>query len=223
MQHTSIWYKPVSELSKDDPIWSEVNDITSTIAYSLSKRFSRYTEQADIRQAMNEYAWKRKDKVSEYLVREDPIEKKQGYKAFSTFIRRAGERFARKEKAKVLGYELGDEYFYRLELIEGLIKVVGSGEAYLANQVFDPDVHGVQYKKLANEGNNLAAMIADVSKAMAKLDPRMQGILNSRFTHDLPLADIAKAWDISPQRVEQLVAKGVRDIADYLGGKNPYQ
>jgi RNA polymerase sigma factor (sigma-70 family) len=213
----------VSDLTREDPIWGEVNDITSTVAYALSKRFHRFAEQADIRQAMNEYAWKRKDKVSEYLMREDPDEKRQGYKAFSTFIRRAGERFARKEKAKALGYELGDEYFYRLELIEGLIKVVGSGEGYLANQVFDPDVHGVQHKKLANEGNNLVAMIADVSKAMAKLDPRMQGILNSRFTHDLPLADIAKAWDISPQRVEQLVNKGVKDIAEHLGGKNPYQ
>jgi len=150
------------------------------------------------------------------------IRKKQGYKAFSTFIRRAGERYARKEKARALGYELGDEYFYRLELIEGLIKVLGSGEAYLTNQVLDPDVHGVKAKKLANEGNNLAAMMSDVDKAMKKLDMRMQGILTSRFTNDMPLAEIAEAWDISPQRVEQLIAKGLRDIVEALGGYTPY-
>ena len=213
----------MTDLDRDNPIWVEVNEITTVIAYNISKRFYRFVELEDVKQAMNEYAWKRKDKVSEYLEREDPIEKKQGYKAFSTFIRRSGERFARKEKAKALGYELGDEYFYRLDLIESLIKVVGSGEAYLANQVFDPDVHGVKVKRLANEGNNLIAMVADVSKAMAKLDPRMQGILNSRFAQDMPLADIAAAWDISPQRVEQLAAKGVKDIADILGGKSPYQ
>jgi DNA-directed RNA polymerase specialized sigma subunit len=171
---------------------------------------------------MNEYAWKRKDKVKEYLDREDPIEKKQGYKAFHTFIRRAGERYARKEKAKALGYELGDEYFYRLDLIESLIKVAGTDEAYLANQVFDPDVHGVKVKRLANEGNNLAAMIADVDAAMKKLDARMQGILTCRFVNDQPLAEIALAWDISPQRVEQLIAKGIKDIADKLGGATPY-
>ena len=211
------------DLNKEHPVWSEINDITSYIAYGISKKYYRFVERDDIRQAMNEYAWKRKDKVNDYLIREDPIEKKQGYKAFSTFIRRAGERYARKEKARALGYELGDEYFYRLELIEGLIKVVGSGEAYLTNQVLDPDVHGVKAKKLANEGNNLAAMISDVDKAMKKLDPRMQGILTSRFTNDMPLAEIASAWDISPQRVEQLIAKGLRDIVEFLGGKNPYQ
>jgi RNA polymerase sigma factor (sigma-70 family) len=212
----------MSDLTKDHPVWQEIYEITTGIAYHLSKRYHRYAELEDIRQAMNEYAWKRKDKVEDYLIREDPIEKKQGYKAFSTFMRRAGERYARKEKARALGYELGDEYFYRLDLIENLIKVAGTNESYLTNQVFDPDVHGVQVKKLANEGNNLAAMIADVDRAMKKLDPRMQGILTARFVNDMPLADIAEAWDISPQRVEQLVTKGVKDIADKLGGATPY-
>lgn len=205
------------------PIWLEVNQITSVLAYNLSKKFHRFVELDDVKQAMNEYAWKRRDKVEEYLMRDDPDEKKMGYKAFSTFMRRAGERYARKEKSKALGYELGDEYFYRLELIEGLIKVVGSGESYMANQVFDPDVHGVQHKKLANEGNNLIAMIADVSRAMKKLDLRMQGILNARFAMDMPLTEIGEHWEISHQRVEQLIAKGIRDIADDLGGKSPYQ
>jgi len=113
----------MSDLDRSHPIWSEVNEITTSLAWSLSKRYHRFVELDDIRQAMNEYAWKRKDKVAEYLIREDPIEIKQGYKAFSTFMRRAGERYARKEKARTLGYELGDEYFYRLELIENLIKV----------------------------------------------------------------------------------------------------
>ena len=212
----------MTELNRDHPIWDEVNEINISIAWGLSKRYHRFVEIAYIRQAMNEYAWKRRDKVAQYLIREDPIEIKQGYKAFSTFMRRAGERYARKEKARTLGYELGDEYFYRLDLIENLIKVAGTDESYLANQVFDPDVHGVKAKKPANEGNNLAAMIADVDRAMKKLDPRMQGILTSRFVNDMPLADIAEAWDISPQRVEQLVIKGIKDIADKLGGVTPY-
>ena len=155
-------------------------------------------------------------------MREDTVEKRMGIKAFSTFIRRSGERYARKEKARTLGYELGDEYFYRLELVEGLIRVLGSGESYLANQVFDPESHGVKAKKLPNEGNNLAAMLADVDRAMKKLDSRMNGILNSRFASDMSLADIASAWQISPQRVEQLIAKGLRDIVEELGGYTPY-
>jgi len=212
----------VTDLEKDHEIWSIINDITSNIAWGISKRYHRFVELDDVRQAMNEYAWKRKDKVSEYLMREDEAELKQGYKAFSTFIRRAGERYARKEKARALGYELGDEYFYRLAMIETLIKVLGSDDAHLSNQVMDPDIHGVKAKKQASEGNNLLAMLADVEKAMSKLDPRTSGILNLRFANDLPLSEIATEWEISPQRVEQIVNKGLREISEYLGGATPY-
>lgn len=212
----------MAELDRDHPIWEQVNEITSALAYNLSKKYHRFAEQNDIKQAMNEYAWKRKDKVNEYLMREEENERRMGYKAFSTFMRRAGERYARKEKARALGYELGDEYYYRIEMIENLIKVLGSEDAHLTNQVLDPDVHGIKAKKQASEGNNLLAMLADVDRAMKKLDPRTQGILNSRFAHDQPLTEIATAWDISPQRVEQISARGIRDMSELLGGGAPY-
>lgn len=212
----------MTELYKTDPIWQTVNEITATIAWTISKRYHRFVELDDVKQAMNEYAWKRKDKVAEYLMRDNEDERRMGYKAFSTFIRRAGERYARKEKARALGYELGDEYFYRLAMIETLIKVLGSEDAHLSNQVMDPDVHGVKAKRQASEGNNLLAMLADVDKAMKKLDKRTNAILNSKYSSDAPLAEIAKQWDISPQRVEQIINKGLRDITEYLGGATPY-
>jgi len=212
----------VTELDRDHEIWQLVDEVTATIAWSLSKKYHRFAELSDIKQAMNEYAWKRKDKVAEYLIREDEGERRAGYKAFTTFMRRAGERYARKEKARALGFELGDEYFYKTVMIENLIKVLGSEDAHLSNQVLDPDVHGVKAKKQASEGNNILAMLSDVDKAMQKLDPRTSGILNLRFAADLPLSEIATEWQISPQRVEQIVNKGLRDISEYLGGASPY-
>jgi RNA polymerase sigma factor (sigma-70 family) len=210
------------ELDKDHPIWQIVNEVTASIAWNISKRYHRFVEIEDVRQAMNEYAWKRREKVAEYLIREGEAEKKMGYKAFTTFMRRAGERYARKEKSKALGYELGDEYFYKMVMIETLIKVALSDETYMANQVMDPDIHGVKAKRQASEGNNLLAMVADVDKAMKKLDLRTYNILKSKYEADAPLAEIAKEWDISPQRVEQIVNRALRQISEYLGGETPY-
>lgn len=210
------------ELHKTDEIWQQVNEITSVVAWNISKKYHRFVELDDIRQAMNEYAWKRKDKVSEYLMREGEAERKMGYKAFTTFIRRAGERYARKEKSKALGYELGDEYFYRVAMIETLIKVLGPEDAQVANQVMDPDVHGVKAKKQASEGNNLLAMLSDVDRAMKKLDLRTHSILKSKYSEDMSLAELATQWEISPQRVEQIINRGLRQISEYLGGETPY-
>lgn len=212
----------MTELDKDHPIWQLVNEVTSSIAWNISKKYHRFVEIEDVRQTMNEYAWKRRDKVAEYLIREGEAEKKMGYKAFTTFMRRAGERYARKEKSKSLGYELGDEYFYKLVMIETLIKVALSGESYMAGQVLDPDIHGVKAKKQASEGNNLLAMVADVDRVMKKLDLRTYNIVKSKYGFDMSLAEIAKEWDISPQRVEQIVNRGLRQISEYLGGETPY-
>jgi RNA polymerase sigma factor (sigma-70 family) len=107
-------------------------------------------------------------------------------------------------------------------MIETLIKVLGSEDAQLTNQVMDPDIHGGRAKKQASEGNNLLAMLSDVDRAMKKLDLRTHSILNSKYSSDLSLAEIAKEWDISPQRVEQIINKGLRDITEYLGGATPY-
>jgi len=181
----------LTNLDKDHEIWSAINDITSTIAWGIAKRYHRFVELEDVKQAMNEYAWKRKDKVSEYLMREDEVERKQGYKA-------------------------------RLAMIETLIKVIGSDDAHLTNQVMDPDIHGVKAKRQASEGNNLLAMLADVDRAMKKLDLRTHQMLKTKYSTDAPLAEIAKEWDISPQRVEQIINKGLRDITEYLGGATPY-
>jgi len=212
----------VTELDKDHAIWQIVNEVTASIAWNISKKYHRFVEIEDVRQVMNEYAWKRKDKVAEYLIREGEAERKMGYKAFTTFMRRAGERYARKEKSKSLGYELGDEYFYKIVMIETLIKVALSGESHLAGQVLDPDVHGVKAKKQASEGNNLLAMIADVDRAMKKLDLRTYNMLKHKYESDAPLAEIAKEWDISPQRVEQIINRGLRQVSEYLGGETPY-
>jgi DNA-directed RNA polymerase specialized sigma subunit len=107
-------------------------------------------------------------------------------------------------------------------MIETLIKVIGSDDAHLTNQVMDPDIHGVKAKRQASEGNNLLAMLADVDRAMKKLDLRTHSILKTKYATDAPLAEIAKEWDISPQRVEQIINKGLRDITEYLGGATPY-
>jgi DNA-directed RNA polymerase specialized sigma subunit len=100
--------------------------------------------------------------------------------------------------------------------------VLGSEDAQLTNQVMDPDIHGVKAKRQASEGNNLLAMLADVDRAMKKLDLRTYNILNCKYSCDASLAEIAKEWDISPQRVEQIINKGLRDITEYLGGATPY-
>lgn len=212
------------KLDRDDPVWAEVYEAAGLAARNIHRRYSRWAEFEDLRAASLEYAWKRSDKVAEFLKREDEAELRQGKAALATFLRRAADRYARKEKAKKSGYEATDEYFYRVSIIEALIRVLRTGDLDLAGQTFDAEAVGERRsKRLANEGGNLMAMVADVERAMTKaLDDRTREIMFNRYGDDLTLSKIAELHEISVSRADQIVHSGMRQMLEFLGGRSPY-
>jgi RNA polymerase sigma factor (sigma-70 family) len=210
-------------IDNSDPIWGDVMDLAAIAARPVARRFHPYLEFEDLKQIGIEHALRRQDKVQEYLAREDPDERKQGERAFTTFLSRHMERKARAEKAKVCGYRPEDEYFYRPTMVEALIKVWSSGDYEQAGQVFDPADLGLKRRsKVASEGNDFLAMMADVDAALMRLDQRTRDMLEERFAAERTFAAIGETWDISAQRAEQIISRGVRRMVEHLGGRNPY-
>jgi len=211
------------EISMDDPIWEEVMRLAAIASRVVHRRFYGYVDREDLQSIAVEYALRRQDKVREYLFREDKAERKSGEYAFVTFLSRHAERRARAEKARKLGYNPQDEFFYRSTLIESLIKVWDSGDYDLAGQVMDPaEMGGKRRTKLISEGNDIFAMVADMDSAMRSLDERTRSILLRRFSDSATLHVIADELEISHQRVDQLVTSGLRKLNDFLGGRSPY-
>lgn len=204
-----------------DEVWTDVYVIATSAARNVARRFGSWVEAEDLRQGACEHALKRRDKVIEYMLREDEADRKRGYAAMHTFLRRFCERQARKEKAEKSGYKATDEYFYKKALIENLIKVAEDGYEVAGQVLAQEDMGGRRAKTQPNEGNNIVALIADTKNAMATLDERTRSILVQRFADDMHLSDIGKLHDISPQRVEQIVQSGIRKMQTALGGEQP--
>lgn len=206
-----------------EAFWPDVLELAATAAQPVARSFAKFIEFEDLRQAACEYAVKRQDKVREYLDREDKAERRQGETALITMLRRHCERVARREKASKSGYNVEDEYFYRPAMVEDLIKVWASGDADLAGQVFDAaDMGQKRRTKVASEGNDILALLADVDAAMNTLDPRTRGVLYLRYADERTLQAIADEWGITPQRVDQIAHRGIRKMIEYLGGRSPY-
>lgn len=211
------------DIAQDDPVWTEVYERAGTAARAVHRSFYRWVEREDLQQAALEYAWKRRDVVAKFVMRDDEAERRQGLSALNTFLRRAAERYARKEKAKQSGYEASDEYFYRVSILEALIKVLRTGDLDMAGQVFDAELLGAKRsKRLANEGGNLMAMVADVDRAMKKVDERTKEIMFNRYGDDMTLAQIAQLHEISTSRADQIVHAGMKQLIEALGGRTPY-
>jgi RNA polymerase sigma factor (sigma-70 family) len=212
-----------TRIPSGDPVWETVMQLAAIAARPLARRFQPHVDQDDLQMIGVEHALNRHDKVAEFLKRDDPDEAKQGERAFITFLGRHMERKARAEKARVSGYQPEDEYFYRPTMIESLIKVWGTGDYDLAGQVLDPaELGGKRRTKVASEGNDLLAMMADVDSAIMRLDERTRDMLTLRFVDELTLARIGERYSLSPQRVEQITSRGIRRMVEHLGGRNPY-
>ena len=218
-------------IAGNDTVWEDVIELAAIAAKPIARKYKDWVEFDDMKQSACEYALRRKDKVEEYLFEADEDGKivrrtegslRQGETALITFLRRHLERIARKEKATRSGYSTEDEYFYRTTTVESLIKVWGSGDYDMAGQVLDQTEMGGRRSKVASEGNNLLAMIADVDAAMKRIDDRVRKVLVDRFVHDATLHQIADELEISVQRVEQLSQRGLRNVVDELGGPNPW-
>lgn len=214
-----------------ETLWVDITELAAIAARPIARRYHMWVEFEDMRQSACEYALRRKDKIIEYLFEEDEEGNLQrrtegsvraGETALITFLRRHCERIARREKALRSGYSTEDEYFYRTTTVESLIKVWGSGDYDMAGQVLDQSEMGGRRTRLASEGNNLLALIADVDAAMKKIDERSRSILVDRFVHEMTLQQIADQMGVSPQRVEQLSQRGLRHVVDELGGPNPW-
>lgn len=209
-------------IDRDDPIWEDVFMIASYSVRGVANRYRGFVEYDDLVQVVMQYAWKKADKVEEYLLREDEIGRRKGSKALSVLLRRKAERHARKEKAEASGYDIWDEFFYTPALVENLIRVMHLGYSSAGTVMTLEGGGGKRSRNLPNEGGNIIAMVADVSRALDVLEPRLRYILEARYGQGETLQAIADDLELSVQRIDQLSRSAMRKVIEFLGGESPY-
>lgn len=200
---------------------SDIEEMCATIGYSMWKRYRKYVELPDLRQELMLFSWRKRDKVAEYLVRdeeENPIRKRQGEAAYLKSLTRAAERYCRKMKAQVVGYSPRDEFFYTRTLLEDLIGVMVNGMSDMAQQVDER----VKVSRDPSEGGNTQAMMADLKRALDTLDHDAYAMVMMAFGDQVPTRVIAETWGITRQAVEQRLERTTAKLVRALGGDNPY-
>jgi RNA polymerase sigma factor (sigma-70 family) len=204
----------------EDEVWKDAMSIANIAVRGVANRYRAFVERDDLVQHVMEWSVRRPDKVSEYLNRDDTVERKQGISALSILYRRMAERYARKEKASKLGYEVSDEFFYTPELVEKILEIRDMGyEA--AGQVLSLEDGSRRKSSLPNEGGNILAMVSDVEHALALIDGRLAEVLEERFGKGSTLQQIADEWGLSHQRIDQLSRDAMRKLIEQLGGEQP--
>jgi hypothetical protein len=117
-----------------------------------------------------------------------------------------------------VGYKVEDNYYYDREIVEALLPAVLRGDRVAPAMA---DLGFTNSKKVASEGGNWFAMMADIERALARLTHEQLTIIYLRFGDGCDNVTLAKELDISEDASRMRVNRAVNNLLNFLGGQRP--
>jgi RNA polymerase sigma factor (sigma-70 family) len=187
--------------------------LVGAIAYEFSRKF-HMVEVADLRQELWLWFLTHPKKVHAW----ESLDDKQAVKLISRSLRNAAKDFCQKEKARIVGYHVDDNYYYDRQVLEILLPAVFRGDNVAPSMI---DLGFTSTRKVASEGGNWFAMMSDIDKALKKLPDEQYNILYLRFVDSLDNAHMASELQISDDAARMRVNRAVNSLLNLLGGSRP--
>lgn len=200
-------------------------DIAPSVATSITRRFRGYVEREDVLQECYSWAMGRPEHYAMLLNEEDKLKRAINEKRIAWQMRRHCERYARKEKARKSGYQIGDETFYDTALIAQLLPHVLASiiDGTVLEQAQNLINDGSPRKQPAPaEGGNLLAILIDIKKAYLKLEIEDKDILIKRYHEGATLQQLAEYLNCAVSSADRRATTSLRKLQRILGGESPW-
>ena len=187
--------------------------VVAAIAYEYSRKY-HMCDAVDIRQELWLWFLEHPNKVKTW----EQLEGKQSIKLIARSLRNAAKDYCQKQKAQAVGYKVEDNYYYDREIVEALLPAVLRGDRVAPAMA---DLGFTNSKKVASEGGNWFAMMADIERALARLTHEQLTIIYLRFGDGCDNVTLAKELDISEVASRMRVNRAVNNLLNFLGGQRP--
>lgn len=194
---------------------SEYKDLVRIVAGNKHKIYPMVPRD-DIEQELWMWFIKHPNKTIEWR----QLDIKESTRLFVRSLHNAASRFCQYEKARSVGYEVADVAFYQRVVVEELLPSVLNNDW---SQEVSFDINSDRRTVAPNEGGNLMAMQADISRAFDMLKEHHQNVLiqwNLSGKNSKELATIIQAPNEKAARMK--VTRAIDALIDHLGGHKPY-
>jgi len=203
-----------------------VYDLAPSVAYAIHRRYSHWVEKEDITQECIAWAITRNTYIIEQMSVEDAKQLEYNQKRIAYQMKRAAERYVRKEKANKSGYQLSDEAYYETLMLGQLLPFViasvidGTVLEQAQEMIRDGQPRG---SSSPAEGGNLLASLIDIKKAFLELDQKDQIVLRMRHHDNATLQQIAAFLECAVSTADRRCTNSLRRLQTKLGGETPYR
>ena len=197
----------------------EVTEIAASVAKQIHPRYAVYFEAQDLKQELLLWSLKHEPKITEWLDPDQEVwDRKAGIRQLAKSMQREADKICRSAKAKKSGYETHDEYFYNRGILEELITNLDEIEAQQTGMQIRVSGGGSD----PAAGNNVAASVADVRKALDALDPLDRLMVEMKYQEQLTYKQISETVELSDSTVHRRVSGALNRMVKILGGESPY-
>ena len=207
-----------------DPV---IYDIAPGVARAIHSRYKAYVERDDVMQECLSWALTRHSWIAEQLLEADNADKrKHAESRIAWQMRRAAERYSRREKATKSGYQITDEAYYQGYTLGQLLPYViasvvdGTVLEQIQDMIQDGQPRG---SSSPSEGGNLLANLIDIKIGYNKLEPEDKILLRIRYLDSFTLQQIANHYQCSVSTADRRIDGAMRRLQDLLGGVSPFQ
>lgn len=191
----------------------DYENLVASIAYEFSRKYYMVPVE-DIRQELWVWFLEHPNKVKAWEL----LDGNQSTKLIARSLRNAAKDFCQKEKANAVGYRVDDLYYYDREVVELLLPAVMRGDLVAPSLV---DLGFSSTRKVAAEGGNWFAMMADIQQALSKLPEEQFNLIYLRYAESSDMAIVAKELSISQDAARMRVNRAMNNLINFLGGKRP--
>ena len=196
---------------KIDPLVYE--GMVGAIAYEYSRKF-HMCDADDIRQELWVWFMEHPNKVSTWNLKDH----KDSDKLIARSLRNAAKDYCQREKARAVGYKVEDNYYYDREVVELLLPAVLRKDL---NAPAMTELGFTKAKKVASEGGNWFAMVADIDRALSRLTQEQLSIIYLRFGDGCDNITLSKELGITEDASRMRVNRAVNNLLNFLGGTRP--
>ena len=172
-------------------------------------------ELEDIKQSLYQWFVEHPNKLNEW----ESIGEKDAKNLIYRSLRNDALDYCQKWKAKSLGYETSDVFFYESDIIEALLPSVLRGDFGVSHKL---NLVGPVKPPAPAEGGNLMVMMIEIESAYLKLSPEDMDILFYRHADSMDYSDIATEMDISSgDAVRMRHNRAIKKLINRIGGFRP--
>lgn len=173
-------------------------------------------ELEDIKQSLYQWFLEHPNKLDEW----ESVGEKDAKNMIYRSLRNQALDYCLEWKAKSIGYETSDVFFYEADIVEALLPSVLRGEITVSHKL---NLAGYSKPVAPAEGGNMMVMMIEIDKAYHKLNKEDRAILFCKYALSMDYVTIADELNIiSEDAVRMRHNRAIKKLIARVGGFRPW-